>query len=224
MKELVGEIRERFAEKANKENAEQMSKYLKNHFTFFGIKTPLRREIVKGYFHETELLKKPFSEEFVLSLWAEPEREFQMVAADYIVHNLKNLKKQHIDLMEQLITTKTWWDSVDTLASKPVGKIVADHPELITERLDRWAVSENMWLRRTSIIFQLKYKAETDENLLYRYIKINADSKEFFIQKAIGWALREYSKTNPESVRNFIETNKLAPLSVREGGKHLPKK
>ena len=220
MKELVDELRERFAEKASKENAKQMSRYMKNHFPFFGIKTPLRREIVK----ESGILKEPFSEALVLSLWEEPEREFQMVAADYIVHNLKKLEKPHIDLMEQLITTKSWWDSVDSLASKPVGKIVADYPELIPERLEKWVVSENLWLRRTAIIFQLKYKAETDENLLYRYIILNADSKEFFIQKAIGWALREYSKTNPESVRNFIETSKLAPLSVREGGKHLPKK
>lgn len=118
--------------------------------------------------------------------------------------------------MEWLISTKSWWDTVDAIAPKPVGKIAASYPEVIEETLDGWAVHENMWLRRAAILFQLKYKEKTDDALLYRYILKNADSKEFFIQKAIGWALREYSKTNPASVKEFIENHKLAPLSVRE--------
>ena len=221
MNELIVLLNERLLGRANKENAVQMSKYMKNHFPFFGIKAPERREIQKEYFQQTGMLKKPFNEEYVLTLWDQPEREFQIIAVDYLVHFLKNLEKHHIQLMEMLITTKSWWDSVDTLAQKPVGTIVANHPELVGEVIENWAVSEDIWLRRSAIIFQLKYKDKTDEDLLYRYIKLNAGSKEFFIQKGIGWALREYSKTNPKSVRQFIQSTSLAPLSIREGSKYL---
>lgn len=210
-------------EKENPENAEHMSRYLRDQFPFFGIKTPERREIGKVFFQDTGILKEPFNEEFVLNLWEQPERECQLFALDYIVKFLKKLEKSHIFLIEKLITTKSWWDTVDTLAAHPAGTIISKHPELIEELVDKWAVSEDMWLRRTSIIHQLRYKDKTNEELLYKYIKQNADSKEFFIQKGIGWALREYSKTNPDSVKQFIQSTSLAPLSVREGSKYIPK-
>ncbi|MBM4761620.1 DNA alkylation repair protein [Bacillus sp. B15-48] len=197
-----------------------MSKYMKNHFPFFGIKATERREIQKAYFQQSGRLKAPFDEQFVLGLWKQPEREFQLAAIDYIVHLQKRLPKTKMDLLETLITTKSWWDTVDTLAQKPVGTIVANYPKLVA-RVDEWAVAENMWLRRTAILYQLKYKENTDEARLYHFIRLNADSKEFFIQKGIGWALREYSKTNPNSVKLFIKENRLAPLSVREGSKYL---
>ncbi|MBT2756542.1 DNA alkylation repair protein [Mesobacillus foraminis] len=221
MKDLAETLEDMLRARGNKAHAEQMSRYMKGHFQFFGIKTPERREIQKEFFQKTGILKEPFNEEFVLALWEKPEREFQMAAIDYVEKYLKKLGKEDIYLMEKLITTKSWWDSVDTLAQKPVGTIVFKHRELIPELVERWAVSENMWLRRTAIIFQLKYKSETDEALLYRYITLNAGSKEFFIQKGIGWALREYSKTCPECVKAFIRTHSLAPLSVREGSKYL---
>ncbi|KKK38031.1 DNA alkylation repair protein [Mesobacillus campisalis] len=222
MKKLAEQLRSMMAEKANKENAVHMKAYMKGKFPFFGIKTPQRREIEKQFFTETGILKQPFSEEFVLSLWDFPERELQAAAMDYIEKFLKQLTKEHFYLMKKLITSKSWWDTVDMLAQKPVGKIAADHPELIQEEIEHWAVASDMWLRRSAIIFQLKYKERTNEELLYRYITLNADSKEFFIQKGIGWALREYSKTNPESVKSFISSHRLAPLSVREGSRHLP--
>lgn len=131
------------------------------------------------------------------------------------------MDNDHIPLLEWLITTKSWWDTVDALATKSVGAVAKKYPETIPETIEGWAYGEHLWLRRTAILFQLKYKAETDEELLYRYIEQNADSKEFFIQKAIGWVLREYSKTDPDSVRNFIETHPLAKLSIREGSKYL---
>jgi 3-methyladenine DNA glycosylase AlkD len=222
MGELAELLSSMMAEKADEQNAVQMSAYMKGQFPFFGIKTPQRREIEKEFFLETGMLKQPFNEEFVLSLWELPERELQAAAMDYIEKFLKQLNKEHFYLMKQLITTKSWWDTVDMLSQKPAGKIVADHPELIQEEMNSWAVADDMWLRRSAIIFQLKYKERTNEELLYRYILLNADSKEFFIQKGIGWALREYSKTNPESVKDFISSHQLAPLSVREGSRHLP--
>ncbi len=107
------------------------------------------------------------------------------------------------------------------LAQKPVGEIAKHNPEVISEKIEGWAFGDNLWLRRTAILFQLKYKSQTDDKLLYRYINQNKNSKEFFIQKAIGWAIKEYSKTNPESVQQYISENKLAILSLREGSKYL---
>lgn len=123
--------------------------------------------------------------------------------------------------MEELITSKSWWDTVDTLAQKAVGKIARSFPDVIEENIEFWNDSDHLWLQRSAILFQLKYKEQTNEDLLYRYIITHSQSKEFFIQKAIGWALREYSKTNPDSVRQFMEKHPLSKLSVREGSKYI---
>ncbi|WP_245917539.1 DNA alkylation repair protein [Bacillus canaveralius] len=221
MEKNIGLIKEMLTFHRNEENAEPMEKYMRNQFPFLGIKTPERNQLAKEFFHKTNLLKEPFNEEFVLKLWIEPEREYQYVALDYIGKSLKKLDKEQMPFFEQLITTKSWWDTVDMLAPKPVGKIAAEHPGMIEEYLEGWANGENLWLRRSALLFQLKYKNKTNAQLLYRYISLNAESKEFFIQKAIGWALREYSKTNPDSVQQFIDNQPLAPLSVREGSKYL---
>ncbi|WP_313802917.1 DNA alkylation repair protein [Cytobacillus sp.] len=210
-----------FERHRDQEKAIPMQNYMKNHFPFLGIKTPERRWLIKQFFKESGILKKDFQEDFVRSLWKMKEREYQNAALDYIVNSLKKLEKHHLPLLEELITTKSWWDTVDVLASKPVGAIASEHPEVIAERIDDWAYGDHLWLRRSAILFQLKYKARTDEELLYRYIVQNKESKEFFIQKAIGWALREYSKTNPASVKAFIESAALPNLSVREGSKYI---
>jgi 3-methyladenine DNA glycosylase AlkD len=209
-----------FDENRNDENAGPMKKYMKDHFPFLGIKSPLRKEIEKQFFKETEILKVPFNSDFVTGLWEKDEREYQYTAITYTGKFIKKLPKDMILFSEKLITTKSWWDSVDSIAPL-VGELARKYPEIIEETIDGWAVDDNFWLRRSAILFQLKYKQQTNEDLLYDYIGKNADSKEFFIQKAIGWALREYSKTNPVSVKTFIEGNKLAPLSVREGSKYV---
>ena len=210
-----------FEKNRNPADADPMKRYMKDHFAFLGIKSPQRKELEKQFFKETNLLKEPFSQEFVMELWEKPEREYQYTALSYLEKSLKKLQKQDLPFLENLIVTKSWWDTVDALAPKPVGEISRNYPEVIEETINGWAINENLWLRRASILFQLKYKQQTNEDLLYRYIQKNADSKEFFIQKAIGWALREYSKTNPVSVKEFIENNQLAPLSIREGSKYL---
>ncbi|EIJ83943.1 hypothetical protein MGA3_01585 [Bacillus methanolicus MGA3] len=218
---LINKLKEMMELNRNGVNAAAMEKYMKGHFPFLGIKKPERTKIEKEFFKKTGILNEPFDPEFVKELWKLPEREYQYTALTYIEKSLKKLSKEHLNLMEFLITEKSWWDTVDMLAQKAVGKIAADYPVIISETIEKWAGSHHLWLKRTAILFQLKYKEKTNEELLYRYIKMNADSKEFFIQKAIGWALREYSKTNPDSVRHFIENNRLAPLSVREGSKYL---
>ncbi|MBD8067885.1 DNA alkylation repair protein [Bacillus sp. PS06] len=210
-----------FEANRNEENAIAMQKYMKDHFPFLGIKTPLRREIMKVFYSDTEILHQDFLPEFIELLWKKQEREFQYAALDYMNKSLKKINKNHLALLEQLITTKSWWDTVDAIAPHPVGKIAKESPEIIDQTIEGWATNDYLWLRRAAILYQLRYKEETDENRLYRYIILNADSKEFFIQKAIGWALREYSKTNPDSVKKFIEGNKLSKLSIREGSKYI---
>lgn len=208
-------------EHRNPEKAVPMEKYLKNQFPFLGIKTPERRVLAKVVFNKIGIKNHPLDEAFVLALWDQTEREYQYTAIDYLTKLVKQLKKEHISLLETLITTKSWWDTVDLLASNLVGPLVMQNKELIPQVIEDWATDDNMWLRRSALLFQLKYKQATDESLLYRYIIANANSGEFFIQKAIGWALREYSKTNPESVKQFISNHTLKPLSVREGSKYI---
>lgn len=211
----------RFEDNRNEANSVPMEKYMKNQFPFLGIKSPERRELVRQFFQESGKLKEPFNQDLVWSLWEKNEREYQYAALDYLEKSLKKLRKEDLPFIEKLILTKSWWDTVDVLGPKAAGEIARRFPEIIEEMINGWSTDENMWLRRAAILFQLKYKGQTNEALLYEYIVKNAGSKEFFIQKAIGWALREYSKTNPESVGEFIENNKLAPLSVREGSKYL---
>ncbi|WP_409290757.1 DNA alkylation repair protein [Peribacillus sp. SCS-37] len=208
-------------EEGSEENRGPMEKYMKNLFPFFGVKSPERKKAVSQFLKETGIHKEAFSHEFVRELWSFDEREMQYAALDYCGKYEKCFAKEDIELFRELLVTKSWWDSVDSIAAGLAGAIVSSYPELADEYMDRWAVDDNMWLRRTAILYQLKYKNDTDVERLYRYILENADSREFFIQKAIGWALREYSKTDADSVRSFMERAALAKLSVREGSKYL---
>jgi 3-methyladenine DNA glycosylase AlkD len=206
---------------ADEKQAVPMQNYMRNLFPFLGIPSPKRRELTK------DLLKtsRKTAWEVVLSavekLWKMPEREFQYLAIDMLVANLKRLKKKDLHKLEHLISTKSWWDTVDLLAGKVTGKYFMLFPEEMKKKTSAWSGSDNMWLQRSSILFQLGYKQRTNEKLLSEYILQHAGSKEFFLQKAIGWALREYSKNNPEFVRHFIENHSLPPLSVREASKYL---
>lgn len=214
-------VRNELENQRNPELAVPMENYMKKHFPFLGIKSPERRVLTKKIFQKIGITKEEFDESFVLSLWDQPEREYQYLALDYLVKKEKQLNKEHMELLERLITTKSWWDTVDIIAPKPVGSIASRDQSVISDFIEGWAIHENMWLKRAAILFQLKYKSGTNDELLYRFILANATSKEFFIQKAIGWALREYSKTNRDSVKKFVSENSLMPLSVREGSKYL---
>jgi 3-methyladenine DNA glycosylase AlkD len=134
---------------------------------------------------------------------------------------IKKMDKKYIDFLENLILKKSWWDTVDYLSAKFVGYVFKKNPELINPYTEKWMKSGNIWLHRSALLFQLKYKADTDEKLLYKYCIELSGSKEFFIRKAIGWTLREYSKTNPESVIKFIKTSELSNLSIKEGLKYI---
>jgi len=210
-----------FKENANPDNAEPMAKYMKNLFPYLGIKTPLRKELFRSFIKENGLPKISDLKQIVLDLWDLPEREFQYIAIGILRKFTKRWEENFIDLFEQLIITKSWWDSVDGIASWMVGEHFKRFPHLRDKYIDKWMKSGNMWLQRTCLLFQLGYKDKTDEMLMGSVIMSLNGSKEFFINKAIGWILREYSKIDAQTVIKFVENNELSNLSKREALKWL---
>lgn len=206
---------------ANSENACFMQSYLRGQFEFYGIQSGPRREAMKHLFSHSQL---PAIDEVPLvleELWSLPQREFQMVAVDLLIKMKKRLPVAMLGDLQRCITTKSWWDTVDMLATHIIGSFYLRYPNETMAFIERWRDQDNMWLRRTTLLFQLKYKQNTDVPLLFSLIKENKSDNEFFIQKAIGWVLREYSKTNPEAVMEFIDSEKLQGLAKREGLKWL---
>ncbi|WP_321307891.1 DNA alkylation repair protein [Marinifilum fragile] len=212
-------IVEQFRKNFDEEYAIKMSAYMKCRFPFLGLPKPKRDELSKGFLRKVTK-DKMIDWNLVNYLWELPEREFQYLALDYLGKLKKELEKKDISKLEQLIITKSWWDSVDSLAPL-VGVLCKKYPELKTEILSDWIISSNIWLKRVSILFQLKYKNDVDTQFLSKTIIANNLSNEFFVNKAIGWALRQYSKFNPDWVKEFISKYPLSPLSIREGSKYL---
>lgn len=197
-------------------NAVAMKAYMRDQFEYLGIKAPERRLINKGLKAEYGLPAIGDMPALVKALWKKSEREYQYAAIDFMQLLNKEWRAEDIHLLEYMITHKSWWDSVDAIVSCLAGPWLKKFQEVRPATTNQWINSENMWLQRAAIIHQNAYKQHTNEQLLYRYAKQCAHSKEFFIQKAIGWALREYGKTNPNSVRQFVNSHTLAPLSKRE--------
>ncbi|MCD8509439.1 MAG: DNA alkylation repair protein [Bacillus sp. (in: Bacteria)] len=218
----VEALQKLFESQRNEDNAIPMVAYMKNHFPFLGIKTPERKRLLKQFYLETNLLSEErLPQDFLQEVWSLPEREYQYAVLGIIMRRPRWLLPEHTPWLTELITTKSWWDTVDTLASNIVGELFFWEPQLIDTYIPRWKSHDNLWLRRTVILFQLKYKQKTDVDLLFHLIHINKEDEDFFIRKAIGWALREYSKTDPTAVEEFIHKEKLSTLSVREGMKHI---
>jgi 3-methyladenine DNA glycosylase AlkD len=206
---------------ANPTQAGPMEKYMKNHFVFYGIKSPQRKEIFKAFIKEYGLPPIDELEDIIEALWEMPYRECHYVAIDLLEKMLNKLDPKHLPILEEMLTANSWWDTVDTIASHLIGGLLKKHHELIPENTERWINSDNFWLQRVAIIYQLGYKNDTDAKRLFRYCKMRAGSKEFFIRKGIGWALRQYSYTNPNAVIQFVAQNDLSPLSQREALKGL---
>ena len=204
----------------NEEQAQRMSKYMLNKFEYIGIKTPERREIFKIFFKEYKNEEK-IDWEFVNKCWENKYREFQYVAADYLKNMKDKLTIDDIPKFKQLILKKSWWDTIDNL-DMTIGALGLKDSN-VNKILLEWSIDENIWLRRIAIDHQLLRKEKTNTELLEKILKNNLGQAEFFINKAIGWALRDYSKTNPEWVKNFIEKNRenMAKLSIKEASKYL---
>lgn len=214
---FITEIKQAFEANQDITNGQKQSDYLKNKFPCYGIPTQVRREILKECTAEYQEDIKDDFRSICWELYQFPHREMHHAAIDIF---LKEIKKKFqindIHLIEKFITTNSWWDSVDTLAKYAVGGYLQKFPEKKYSIIDEFSNSENMWLNRTAIIFQLGYKAKTDFELLMLECEKHKKSNEFFIQKAIGWALREYGSVNPNGVLEYVNSTNLKPLSQRE--------
>lgn len=196
--------------------------YMRHQFPFVGLTTPqmtkLNRAVLAGLAAPTEADLVAVAR----ACWARPEREYQYFACAYLRRYVGVGSSALLTTVRDLITTKSWWDTVDTLAAHTVGPLVAAHPRLVST-MDAWIEDENIWLIRTAILHQLQYKQRTDAERLFRYCARQAGHREFFVRKAIGWALRQYARIDPESVRSFVDSHRtvLSPLSIREATRHL---
>lgn len=218
---FVSAIEAAFHGSLNDEIAIGMKAYLRNQFECLGIKKPVRVDLLKPYTAAFKSFSKEEWPKIILEIWQLPFREFQYAAMELCRTKSKAFSPEHLPLFEKLVTTRSWWDTVDFVASNLMGELFRKHPELIKEAIHRWMSTENFWLHRTAIIFQLKYGVKTNEKLLFQLCAHYAEEREFFIRKAIGWALRQYSKSNPKAVRSFIENHKLSPLSLKEASKYI---
>lgn len=215
VEELVKELKAL----ANPDDAVAMKAYMKNKFEFLGVKTLARRKLTKTFFKQgTDFV---IDWNFINEAWNNPYRELQYTALDYLESRKKLLTPSDLPRLKKLAQTKSWWDTIDFL-DRLVGSIIARFPET-KEIILAWSCDEDIWLRRLAIDHQLLRKKETDTELLENILVNNLGQTEFFINKAIGWALRDYSKTNPDWVRAFIERHRaeMAALSIREGSKYL---
>ncbi len=210
-----------FEQNANPTQAGPMKKYMRDQFEYLGIKSPQFKELMKKF--TAEYGAAPIKDLHIIlrELWSLPQREFQYVAVGLLGRANREIPANFIKTIEYMIVNKSWWDTVDSLAGSTVGVHFQRFPEVREKYLAKWRASDNFWLRRTTILFQLNYKKETDFALLSEIIRENLDSKEFFINKAIGWALRQYARVDPKAVKKFVKSMPLHPLSAREALKHL---
>ena len=210
-----------FKENANPIQALPMKRYMRDQFEYLGIKSPQFKKLVKDFIGEHGLPSISDLDLIVHNLWELPQREFQYLAVGFTERLRNELPAKFVRSIEYMIVNKSWWDTVDSLAGDVVGIHFRRFPDVREKYLSKWRASDNFWLRRTSILFQLGYKKETDFDLLCEIIRENLNSNEFFINKAIGWSLRQYARVNPKAVKKFVRATPLHPLSRREAMKHL---
>lgn len=221
--QLINELETEFEKNRNDLEASGMSCYMKNRFQYFGIKKPIRADIQKKWFAIIPTnLSREQKWELVCELWQKEYREFHYTAMDWVgkwkENDIHPEDSQHIEF---LLTNHSWWDSVDNLASNFLARYMKKFSEKRIILVSNWRNGENMWLRRSCLIFQLKYYAETDFDLMKDLINQFKHEKEFFIQKAIGWCLRQYAKTEPDLVKIFVEESGIQGLAKREALKHI---
>lgn len=219
---LMNLTMDRMDEVKIEEDAIQMKRYMKDHFEYFGVKSPARKEVQKSLKPHWRALDNSSMFEYAELLWKEPQRELQYIALEVLTNRAKKWDEAYLPRVEHLILTKSWWDTVDSLAPNIAGKIFLKNPECKLEWIEKWINSDNLWLNRSAIIHQLKYKEKMDLELLFALIESKIGSKEFFINKACGWALRQASKFYPLEVKTFITDHpNLSNLTKKEGSKYI---
>ncbi len=220
MEDFVTALENEFLLHANSSIAKQQEAYMRNLFVFYGIKSPKRKKIQKPFLDKNHLPLKKEAANLVKQLWAKPQREFQYTAQE-LLQKYKNVEPNDIVLLEYMLTNKSWWDTVDFIAANLVGAYFISFPKQRKKYVKKWIDSNSIWLQRTAVLFQLKYKNKVDTVLLSQIINALLGSNDFFITKAIGWMLRNYSKSNPAWVKQFVSQTNLSPLSKKEALKYL---
>jgi 3-methyladenine DNA glycosylase AlkD len=219
---FIEDLKETFKANSNSEFAIQMKAYLRNQFEHYGIKSALRRDLLKLVVTHHQVDINNHIRTISKALFTASYRELHHCGMELFEKHLRQrYLKDDIHQIEFFITTNSWWDTVDFISKHILGAYLNQFPEVTETVISKFSTSKNMWLNRSAILFQLGYKDQTDEQLFYKLCLQHRHSEEFFIQKAIGWALREYGKTNPESVLTFVRTNSLKPLSKREAIRNL---
>jgi len=223
-KQLVSALRKELTKYADLETSEGAAAYMRNQFEFLGIKTPLRRELAKDLTNKSKDLTERELIELCKELWAQPEREFQYIGCDLLAKNAKRLSPSYLKRdAPWFIKNKSWWDTVDSVR-KSIEVVVSMNPDLKSE-MEKWIVSNNIWIVRSALIHQLTLGSKTDAKLLFKFCEIQAQEKEFFIAKGLGWALRSYSYVDPQAVKRFVNDHpELTPLAKREGLKAINRK
>ncbi len=218
--DIVAHIEASFVQHRNPTKAAEMAAYLKNQFPFFGLQRDERWPHYRSAWTAHPIGNSEELEAVVRAAWGKPQREFHYFAIETVIRYKKYLQPHHLSFIHHCITHRSWWDTVDMFAGKIGGYFFQQFPDLITNGPDQWVKSNNLWLIRSAILNQLFFEADNfDENRLFGYINLHKSNKEFFITKAIGWALRQYSKRQPESVKRFLDHADLQPLSRREAAK-----
>lgn len=203
--------------------AKKMAAYMKNHFLFYGIPSPKRKALYKDFLKE-EKTKKIVDWELLDQCFEDKHREFQYFACDYLVALAFYIPFEELDRIKAYIQKGNWWDTTDAL-DQVIGKIGLRDTR-IKQAMILWSRSDELWIKRAAIDHQLLYKEKTDTQLLETILLNGLGSNEFFINKAIGWVLRQYSKTNPRWVESFIKQHHtaLSSLIIKEASKYLAKK
>ncbi len=214
------EMFEKMEEEKDEEQAAKMSAYMKNQFPFLGLPKPKLTKLMQPYM-KLAIKAESVDWNFIFLCWEKDYRESQYVGVEYIYKSQKKFTERDLDNLKKLIVTKSWWDVTDSL-DRVVGMLSQKYPSIQEEMLV-WSESDNIWLRRVAIDYQLQFKEKTNVEQLEKIIVNNLGTNEFFINKAIGWSLREYSKVNPEWVASFLKKyeKRLAPLSIREASKYI---
>jgi 3-methyladenine DNA glycosylase AlkD len=204
------------------ERAVSMRAYMRDQFAFFGVATPERRAIAKRVLAPLGVPQATDLERIGPLAWAVDEREVQYAAVDVLARHVRLARPELLEVVGELVITKSWWDTIDALAAKVVGPLVQRHPSLVAT-LDAWIDGDELWLARTAILHQLGYKEDTDVDRLFSSALAWAACPDFFARKAIGWALRQYAYTDADAVSDFVaeHAGALSPLTVREATKHL---
>jgi len=218
---LLLHLRSELKQAADPSRAPQMQRYMKSAMPYHGVPGPLLRLVLRKVFADLDFQDADSWSKTVLYIWHNARFREERYAAIALCEWKKAKAFQTLETLpiyEEMIVTGAWWDVVDVLASRCVGLLLSRYPKPVGK-----SQSEDMWKRRTSIICQLGFKEKTDLKLLYACIEPSLGSKEFFLRKAIGWALRQYAWTNPDEVRRYVRTHEheLSPLSKREALKNI---